>query len=111
MLFKPPTYHDPIINIKNEQKNSLPYQLLINKLVTLISVNKANFIIANTPEGMSVKIEEFLSDLLLSSGDGFHCAVSIKKNPIAHSQFDAVIKIVMGDKILNGAEMELHMAI
>jgi len=106
-LIKPTQYDNSVLNYRQQLMAGLPYQLLSTYLVNIFLANIQQFISATSNSEMNNRIEQFFLSLIESSGD--ECSVNAEVVADNHNpgHYIAKIKIKMGNRIMNGVEVEL----
>ncbi len=111
MVHMPEIYSDKSITEKSILRTTLPYQLLVARIVNYITMIQDKIIPGNTERG----IEESLTNALINfiSIDGSTVIESIKVTVSVsqerHGYYDISVNISLGKEIMNGmADLELN---
>ncbi len=106
-MFKPAFYDNAVLNYKQKLLASLPYQLVSSRIVNIILLQLNEILSAPTTEVMSSEIEELLHPLIAETGEDRSVAVHVVADSHNPGHHLAKIKIKMGNRIMNGVEVDL----
>jgi len=111
MLYKPDKYDNPVVNITQQVRNSLPHVLLSSRIALLISLQLDAYHAGQSMTQTQQGLIHYLQELLESTGENSTVDIVIQADKHHPGQQVAKIKTFMGKKIMNGTEVELQMPV
>ena len=111
LLFKPPRYHDELVNLSTAQRNTFAFQLLSSYIADFVLTNKPVFIMAGDINAVKDSLEYLLKNLIENSGEGADITLELEKDASGYGQYLAKINLKMGSDILTGLNVQLQLVV
>ena len=108
LLHKFPQYADDQNSRAARRTASLPYQLLVTRLVGMLNAQRDQWAGEGSDPELSRALEAFLRGVIEGTGDGADVQVEIERGPDEPTEGSISVYVRMGKEILNGAEVRLQ---
>lgn len=109
MLYKPGKYDNPALDLTQQTRNSLSHVLLSARIALLMSLQLDLSLSGLGVTETRQRLQHYLQALTASSGDSARVNIGIDHDPIHPGQHILKLKLQMGEKIMNGVEIDLQM--